>query len=69
MAVYTGLLCRPKLIRETIFHNIGKMNTECVPKNTNNIFISTVSIKKDNLNHCKGKRPWEHTQKVKFKVC
>ena len=45
------------------------MNTECVPKNNNNISISIVSMKKDNLNHCKGKRPWEHTQKVKFKVC
>ena len=24
-------------------------------------------MKKDNLNHCKGKRPWEHAQSSKMK--
>ena len=61
MAACTGLLCKPKLIRKTIFQNVEKKNTERVPKNTNDTFIYIVSMKKDHCkNHCKRKRPWEH---------
>ena len=61
MAAFTGLLCIPKLIRETVFQNVETKNTEGVPKNTNGTFIYIVPMKKDHRkNHCKRKRPWEH---------
>ena len=43
MAVCTSVLCRPKLIQETVFDNIEKDNMEHFPENTNDIFIYIVS--------------------------
>ena len=42
-------------------------NVERVPENANDTLIYIVSMKKGNLNHHKGKRPWGHAQSSKIK--
>lgn len=65
MAVCTNLLCPPKLMRETVFDNIQKNNTELIPENNTVTYI--VSMKKDNLIHYKGKCSRRHAQSSKSK--